>query len=466
MKYFELLKQNEIEAIHANALRLLGEVGVIFDYCPAVEILKKAGCKVDGQKIFFHKALVEKMIGLPPSEFILYGRDEESNVVFNQDALIMIPCYGAPFVHDLDKGRREGIREDFINFTKLTQESPHIDMASTVPCEMTDVSMKKRTAEYIRTTLSYCKKPMVVSKDATTMRYAFEQCSILYGDRESLIEKPRFISITDSFSPLRYDETMLKMLIYCAENGIPQRIGGLGVGGLTTPVTLAGNLSQMIAEALAGVVLSQLIRPGVPVVLNNSSSTADMKTLGLTVGAPECALVCIGTAQMARFYGWPCRSGGTISDAKIVDAQAGAESMANLLTSALTGTNYILHAAGIMESYMVSSLEKFVLDDENCGIVKHIRKGIPVNEDTLAFDAIKQGQQAGFLTQSHTFQHYKSFYEPRIYDRNTYTLWKERGSEDIAVVANRVWKKRVDSYVKPELSQDLESALKRYVDAI
>ena len=101
----------------------------------------------------------------------------------------------------------------------------------------------------------------------------------------------------------------------------------------------------MTAEALAGVVLSQLIRPGVPVVLNNSSSCADMKTLGLTVGAPECALVCIGTAQISKFYGWPCRSGGTISDAKVVDAQAGAESMANLLTSAFTGTNYILHAA-------------------------------------------------------------------------------------------------------------------------
>ena len=165
------------------------------------------------------------------------------------------------------------------------------------------------------------------------MRYAFEQCNILYGDRASLIAKPRFISITDSFSPMSYDDTMLEMMIYCAENGIPQRIGGLGVAGLTTPVTLAGNLSQMTAEALAGIVLTQLIRPGVPVVLNNSSSCADMKSLGLTLGAPECALVCVGTAQLARFYGFPCRSGGADSDAKVADAQAGAESMMNLLTS-------------------------------------------------------------------------------------------------------------------------------------
>jgi trimethylamine--corrinoid protein Co-methyltransferase len=467
MKYFELLDAAEVEAIHENALRLLKEVGVIFSYDPAVEILKKAGCKVDGQKVFFEKAIVEELRKFPPAEFILYGRSAESDVVFNQNALVMIPCYGAPFVHDLDKGRRAGVREDFINFTKLTQESPQIDMASTVPCEMTDIPVKKRTAEYIRTTLEYCEKPMVVSKDAKTMRYAFEQCSILYGDRASLIAKPRFISITDSFSPLSYDDTMLEMVIYCAENGIPQRIGGLGVAGLTTPVTLAGNLSQMTAEALAGIVLTQLIRPGVPVVLNNSSSCADMKSLGLTLGAPECAMVCAATAQMARFYGLPCRSGGAVSDAKVVDAQAGAESMMNLLTSALTGTNYILHACGILESYMVSSLEKFIVDEENCGIVKHLRKGIPVNEDTLAFDTMKQAGPLGeFVTHPHTLRHYRSLYNPRLFDRSSYQQWEENGSDDIAVSANREWKKRVGNYVPPELPKELYDALRSYVDSI
>jgi len=467
MKYFELLDAGEVEAIHENALRLLREVGVIFSYDPALVTLKKAGCKVDGQKVYFEKTLVEELRAFPPSEFILYGRSTENNVVFNQNALVMIPCYGSPFVHDIDKGRREGVREDFINFTKLTQESPHIDMASTVPCEMTDVPMKKRTAEYIRTALEYCEKPMVVSKDTKTMRYALEECGILYGDRSSLIAKPRFISITDSFSPMSYDATMLEMMIYCAENGIPQRIGGLGVAGLTSPVTLAGNLSQMTAEALAGIVLTQLIRPGVPVVFNNSSSCADMRSLGLTLGAPECAMVCAGTAQMARFYGFPCRSGGAITDAKVVDAQAGAESMMNLLTSALTGTNYILHACGILESYMVSSMEKFIVDEENCGIVKHFRKGIPVNQDTLAFETMKEvGPQGEFITQPHTSMHYRSLYNPRLFDRSAYQQWEEKGSDDIAVSANREWKKRVGSYVQPELPKNVYNALRSYVDSI
>lgn len=466
MKYFELLEAHEMEAIHENVLRLLEEVGVHFGYDPAIEILKKAGCRVDGKIVYFNRSLVEEMRKLAPSEFTLYGRNDDNNVAFSLDSLVMIPCYGSPFINDLDNGRREGIKMDFINFTKLTQESPHLDMASTVPCEMSDVPMEMRTPEYIRTVLTLCEKPMVVSKDAETMESAFEQCRILYGSREELIEKPRFISITDSFCPLAYDDTMLRMLIYCAENGIPQRIGGLGLAGLTTPVTWAGNLSQMMAEAMAGLVLTQLIRPGVPVVINNSSSCADMKTLGLTVGAPESAINCIGTAQMSKFYGLPCRSGGAISDSKKVDAQAGAEGMMNLLTSAMTGTNYILHACGILEAYMVSSFEKFVIDEESCGIVKHIRKGIPVNEKTLAFDVMKQvGPMGGaYLATPHTMSNYRDLYNPRLFNRSAYLKWEKDGSEDIALAANKAWKKRVASYKEPELPESLKKELKTYVE--
>jgi trimethylamine--corrinoid protein Co-methyltransferase len=223
----------------------------------------------------------------------------------------------------------------------------------------------------------------------------------------------------------------------------------------------------MTAEALAGIILTQLVRPGVPVVLNNSSSCADMQSLGLTLGAPECALVCVGTAQIARFYGIPCRSGGAITDSKVVDAQAGAESMMNLLISALTGTNYILHACGILESYMVSSLEKFIVDEESCGIVKHLRKGIPVDKDTLAFDTLKNvGPHGEFISHPHTLAHFRSLYNPRLFDRDSYLQWEENGSEDISAAANKEWKKRVRRYVRPELPKDMVNHLRSYVDSI
>ena len=139
----------------------------------------------------------------------------------------------------------------------------------------------------------------------------------------------------------------------------------------------------------------------------------------------------------------------------------------NLLTSALSGTNYILHACGILESYMVSSLEKFIVDEESCGIVKHLRKGIRVNKDTLAFDTMKQvGPQGEFVTHPHTLTHYKSLYNPRLFDRNSYFQWQENGSDDIAVAANREWKKRIENYVQPELPKDMCNALRSYVDSI
>jgi trimethylamine--corrinoid protein Co-methyltransferase len=141
--------------------------------------------------------------------------------------------------------------------------------------------------------------------------------------------------------------------------------------------------------------------------------------------------------------------------------------MMNLLTSALSGTNYILHACGILESYMVSSLEKFIVDEESCGIVKHLRKGIPVNEHTLAFDTLKQvGPQGEFVTHPHTLSEYRSLYNPRLFDRSSYLQWEENGSEDIAVTANREWKKRVGSYVRPELPKDIYKALRSYVDSV
>ena len=167
------------------------------------------------------------------------------------------------------------------------------------------------------------------------------------------------------------------------------------------------------------------------------------------------------------FMGYHVDPGGAITDARVVDAQAGAESMMNLLTAALTGTNYILHACGILESYMVSSLEKFIVDEENCGVVKHLRKEVRVDKDTLAFGTIKEvGPQGEFVTHPHTLTHFKSLYNQRIFDRSAYQQWEENGSIDIAVCANREWKKRVENFVRPELSKDVSNALRSYVDSV
>lgn len=464
MHYFEVFLQSDIEDIHANVLRILGETGLVVGHQPAVDILRRAGCRVEGQHVWFPAELVEERRKLAPSSFTVYGRSSEYDVTFDRDAFITIPAYGSPVVHHYGEERRDGTRDDFVKFTKLTQDSKHIDVASAVPCEMADVDMRIRDAEYIRTILEYCEKPFVVSKTAAVLRSALDECCILYGSPEELTAKPRFLAITDSLPPLGYDDTMGELLLFCAEHGIPQRIGGLGLAGLTTPVTWAGSLSQMLAEALAGIVLAQIVRPGTPVVLNNSTSCVDMRSLMLSVGAPESALNCIGTAQMARFYGIPCRSGGGISDSKLCDAQAGAEGMMNLLTSALSGANFILHACGILDAYMTSSLEKFVLDEENCAMVRHIRKGIPVNESTLAFDCIRDvGPTGNYLTHDHTMEHYRELFRPNLFNRDAYGAWKNAGEQDCAQLAKQQWERRIADFSVSPLSPDALKSLADYV---
>lgn len=465
MRYFEVFSQSDIEAIHENVLRILSEVGLVIGYAPAVDCLKKAGCKTDGERVYFPPELVEERRKLAPSSFTVYGRNPAQDVTFDRDAFVTIPAYGSPVVHHHGEERRDGTRDDFIKFTKLTQSSKSIDVASAVPCEMADVDMAIRDAEYVRTILEYCEKPFVVSKTAAVLRAAFDQCCILYGSADELTAKPRFLAITDSLPPLGYDHTMAELLMFCAEHGIPQRIGGLGLAGLTTPVTWAGSLSQMMAEALAGIVLAQCIRPGTPVVLNNSTSCADMRSLMLSVGAPESALNCIGTAQMARFYGIPCRSGGGIADSKLSDAQAGAESMMNLLTSALSGANFILHACGILDAYMASSLEKFIIDEECCAMVKHIRKGIAVTPETLAFECIREvGPQGTYLTHDHTMEHYQELFRPALFNRDSYSQWQSTGSQDCVQLAKQQWERRIAEFSVPPLPAATQKALTNYVN--
>ncbi len=466
MQYYEIFSPGDLENIHENVLDILEKTGIAFFHEPALDIFRKAGCRLDGSKVFLPRKLVEEQRRLAPSSFTVYGRTPERDVVFDRDSFVTIPCYGSPYVHHLGEDRRDSTRDDFVKFTKLTQDSPHLNLASGVPCEMADRPLETRDREYIRTILELCDKPFVVSKTAGVLKSALDLSCILYGSPEDLKEKPRFMAITDSMPPLAYDDTMSELLMFCAEHGIPQRIGGLGQSGLTTPVTWPGLLSQMMAEALAGITLAQLIRPGTPVVLNNSSSATDMKTLGLSVGAPESAINCIGTAQMARFYGIPCRSGGAISDSKAVDAQAGAETMMNLLTSALSGANFILHACGILEAYMVSSLEKFVLDEECCAMVRHIRRGAEVDEDSLARQAIDDvGPKGNYLAHKHTTKRYKGLFQPALFSRDSFGKWSAGGQKDCARAAQALWRKRIDNFAAPSLGSDDLKRLSDYVNS-
>jgi trimethylamine--corrinoid protein Co-methyltransferase len=260
---------------------------------------------------------------------------------------------------------------------------------------------------------------------------------------------------------------MAGAIIAYAEAGQPQLINSLSIAGATTPVTLAGLVSLQNAEVLAGIILSQCVNPGTPIVYSASGSNAEMSTGALAIGSPEDAVVSLLNGQLAKYYRIPCRISGALSDSKTMDAQAAYESAITLMMAQMAGGNFILHSAGIIDTYNTICLEKLIVDNEIIGYIKRINQGVTVNEDTLAYDVIKKvGPQGQFLTHQHTFNHFRTeFYQPTLSNRQNIELWKADGSLPIEKVANQKWNSILDNYEEPSLPDDIEVALKKYVDA-
>lgn len=467
MQRFEYFTPEDVHRIHEATLRVLETVGVDFGYEPAVAVFKKAGCKLDGQRVFLSPQMVMEQVAKAPAEYTLQARNPDKNVTIGGDNIAYIPCYGPPFVHDLDRGRRESTLEDYINFVKLAYASKSIDITGGMMAEPNDIPHARRNAEMMLASMRYSDKPFMGGAiGAEAARETIEMAAIAFGCSENdLAAKMPMISILCTRTPLAYDDRMLGAIMEYAKAGMPQLISSLAIAGATSPVTMEGTLVVQNAEVLAGIVLTQLIREGAPVVFSGSSTAAAMRYGTLSIGAPEMAVNTAATAQMARFYGIPSRGGGAITDAKLPDAQAGLESMMSQLMATLSGVHFVLHSAGILEGYMAASYEKFIIDDEICGMCKRIKRGERADSEKLALDVITQvGPGGEYLTQLHTFENFrKELYTPIMEQKESYTGWKEKGGESIEKTANRKWKEILHAYREPAMPVLVLSELERYI---
>jgi trimethylamine--corrinoid protein Co-methyltransferase len=467
MKFFEYFTKKDLSQIHAASLRVLETAGVDFLYEPAIKLLSQAGCRVDGKRVFFPPKLVEEQIAKAPSEFTLYARNPAKNVAIGGDHIAYVPCYGAPVVSNLDEGRRDSTLNDFTNFVKLTHASLYQDITGGLMAEPNDIPIERRTVAMMYAAIRYSDKPFmggVLGEQAANE--TIEAASIVFGSKKEMADRPPFISILGSRSPLAYDDRMLSAMITYARAGLPQLVSSLSIAGATGPVTMEGTLVVQNAEILAGITLLQIVRAGTPAVYGGQSTSAAMRHGRLSIGAPEMAVNTAATAQLARFYGLPSRSGGTLTDSKICDSQAGSESMMGQLMATLSGINFVLHSAGILETYMVASYEKFILDDEICGMCKRIKGGENITEERLAVELIQQvGPDGEYLTNAHTFQNFrKELYQPIVEERNNFPGWVKSGALPIERRANAKWKEILSNYTEPELPKDLERDLRKYVD--
>jgi len=469
MHCFGILTKNQVEKIHETSLRILGKVGVNFGYPPALKVLKKGGAKVDGQRVFFPSRLVEAQIKKAPRRFTLHARDPKNNVVIGGNNTVFAPGYGAAFVTDLEYGRRKATLKDFENFVKLTGASANQDILSGTVVEPTDAPYETRHAHMIYAAVKYSDKCFMGSTmGARAANECIQMAAILFGSRDQIETAPGIVGIIGPLTPLKYDARMLGALMEYAAAGQSPLIASLAIAGATGPVTLAGNLALQNAEVLAGIVLAQLVREGTPVIFGGASSNTEMRNGTLSIGSPEMALNTTATAQMARYYKLPVRGGGAVCDAKSPDAQASYESMMSLSMAQACGINFVLHSAGILESYNCMSYEKFIIDDEMCGMVKRIHRGIEVNPDTLALDVIKEvGPGGHFLDKDHTYNHFRTeFYQPRLSNRDDFVTWQANGSPQSMETAHKKYKEILETYEAPELPADVDKDLQTFIEKL
>jgi trimethylamine---corrinoid protein Co-methyltransferase len=275
------------------------------------------------------------------------------------------------------------------------------------------------------------------------------------------------VSLINSLSPLQFAEEMVGSLIELARHGQACVVASLIMAGASGPVTLAGVLALQNAEILTGMVLTQLVREGAPVIYGSTSSVMDMKTGGLSIGAPELSKNINYTAQMARFYNVPSRSGGGLTDSLYPDAQAGVESALALSTAARNGVNFILHSCGILGSFIAMSYEKFLVDEEMCGMVRQMLKPIDIDDDSIDIDMIASvGAGGQYLTHPKTFKLCRSeFYIPDLMVRTNYDSWSASGKKKIDEIANDKLSQRLAKYEKPDIDPAIEKQLTEYVNS-
>lgn len=464
----EVMSPAQLEQIHQASMHILENIGLEFLDDEAFACWQRTGAKTDPatRRVQPDRGLVLDLVAQAPAQFTLQARNPQHTVTIGGNHINFCTVGAVPYYSDLDRGRRPGTLADFQRLVKLAQMCGPIHLVEGLLIEPQDIPVKQRHLEKGLAVLTYSDKAMTTAAHGRTVATDYVQmAAIVFGGLEAIRRQPAFISNVNVNSPLRYDERMLGALIVYARHGQPCIITPFILAGAMGPSTLAGAIAQQNAEALAGIALTQLINPGVPVIYGGFTTNIEMQSGSPAFGTPESALALLCGAQLARRYGLPYRGSGSLNTSKLPDAQAAAETQMSLWPAVMAHANLILHSAGWLESGLVCSLEKFILDVEGLAMMHTFLGGLEVNEDTLALDMIAAvGPGGHHLGTPHTLAHFRTaFYQPIVADRLAYESWQEAGSWDAAKRANQVAKQLLKLYELPSLDTAVAEALQAYV---
>lgn len=462
----DLLSLEAIEIIEANAETILEEIGIEFRRDPeSLALWRGAGADVKGERVHIPRGLARTLLKTAPREFMVHARNPARSVRFGGDATVFSPVGGPPFVSDLDGGRRYGTLTDLENFIKLAQMAPAIHFSGGTAVEPMDIPPGKRHLDtmyaYFRWSDQACEAcPETPGHSLDSVRMAQRVFGEAFMDQNSVV-----LGNINSNSPLTFDGRMLGSLRVFAAHNQGTIIVPAVLAGAMGPVTTAGCMSEVLAETLAGMALTQLVRPGAPVIMGSFVGAISMRTGAPTFGTPEATQMIFATAQLARRLGVPCRSGGSLCSSKVADAQAAYESAHTILPTLLAGVNLVTHSAGWLEGGLVASYEKFVMDIDQLAMMQVLAGGMDLSERGQALDAIREvGPGGHFLGCAHTQANFETaFYQSSIADYSSYEQWTMDGSLTAEQRANRVWKKMLAEYEDPGIDPAHDEALRQFM---
>ena len=467
LRPIEVLSDDQVEAIHHASLQVLAELGLRITDPEARRVLREAGAEVDeeNEDVRFPPSMVEEHIAHVPAQFTLRARNPKKSLTIGGAHITFNAVGGPGFVSDLDKGRRAGTYAELCDFKRVMQSFDIIHYGGG-GFEPLDLPPQSRHLDIVYAQATLTDKVWPTSLlGRRRARDGLAMACIVHGiSRDELVEQPVVFGNINTNSPRLLDGPMAQGLMELARHGQPVVVTPFTLCGAMAPVTVVGALTQQNAEALAGMTLTQAIRPGTPVVYGGFTSNVDMRSGAPAFGTPEQTQATHATGQLVRRYRVPFRSSNTNASTS-VDAQAAYESEMSLWGAVMAHANMIFHGAGWLEGGLVASFEKLVIDAEMLQMMAEYLRPLVVDDDTLALSAMREVAPGGhYFGADHTMQRYdKAFYTPIVSDWSNYENWLDNGGLDAQKRANAIWKRLLEEYEQPPLDPAVDEALKEYV---
>jgi trimethylamine--corrinoid protein Co-methyltransferase len=468
-----ILSDSDIEQIHRATLRVLWQTGALVKDPEARKILKQAGVKVDEEtmRVYFPAYLIEEAVSMAPETFTLYGRDPAKRYTVDVDTFLLEPMIGRLYIYDYEAGTiRQTSLTDVEHLVRIADAMPnyHLLHSGAIMPEIQGCPIGTSHAHgYLASLRNTTKVVKCSSREKRVAEDMVRMAAIVAGGVDELKKRPNTFTTDNPVAPLQHDKEQTEGMRLFGQYGLPVDITSEPQAGATAPVTLAGLLVQQNADILSGVAIAQFSNPGAPLWYGTCGAVMDLKLGRIALGSIEAGIINVATAQLAHFYGLPCRGTGSTTESKTIDFQAGVEASQTLLFCALGGVNMMFYP-GCMEGGVSVSLERLVLDNEMAGMAYRALRGVEVNADTLAEEVIARVGPAGhYLGQAHTMKHLRNeHYLPTLLSREIRIKYEEGGSQPMVERAHREVQRILAEHQVPALPGQVEEELQKIVDEV